>query len=99
MEWKAVEMQVALPRTNEAARQLQEDQQRGSNLQQHLAAASAAEETRKRKQVTDAGVSDKTSDKEGRAGQAGVKSKQASPGGDNRPQSHPYKGKRIDFKG
>ncbi len=99
MEWKAVEMQVALPRTNDAAKMLQEDQQRGNLLQQHLAAAHAAEETRKRQQVTDAGTANKTSDKKSGEDQAVTKARKDSHRGGNIPQPHPYKGNRIDFKG
>ncbi|QHS22272.1 hypothetical protein GWK91_04615 [Virgibacillus sp. MSP4-1] len=53
MSWKAVEMQVALPRTQDAGQIQEQLEQRSANSQHYLAQAKQQEEERRRKKVNE----------------------------------------------
>lgn len=103
MSLKAIEMQIALPRTQDAGKIQEQLQQRGQHLQEHAAQSVMKEDDLKRKTVV------KNHQKqEARLNQEDSRSGQQQQNGrgehknkdDQLEQSHhPYKGKVIDYSG
>ncbi|WP_240375335.1 hypothetical protein [Bacillus piscicola] len=105
MSWKAVELQVAIPRTQEVGKMQEQLQQRGQAAQDRLAFQQEREEEQERVQVTakqqtekntfskdqDSRHSDRDSQFHQRRRQEAEK--------DTPSPSHPYKGNTIDFTG
>ncbi|WP_286180754.1 hypothetical protein [Bacillus sp. ISL-37] len=103
MSLKAIEMQIALPRTHDAGKIQEQLQQRGQHLQEHAAQSVTKEDDLKRKTVV------KNNQKqEARLNQEGGQSGHQEQNGreDKRNKNdqpaqhhHPYKGKVIDYSG
>jgi hypothetical protein len=103
MSLKAIEMQIALPRTHDAGKIQEQLQQRGQHLQEHAAQSGMKEDELKRKTVNkneqkqearlkeDPGSSNQQQQKDSQ------KNKQKND--HHSPQHHPYKGKVIDYSG
>ena len=103
MSLKAIEMQIALPRTHEAGKIQEQLQQRGQHLQDHAAQRVTKEDELKRKTVvrneqkTEAWLNkDGSSPSHHEQENKGNKQKK-NPKLDH--PHHPYKGKRIDYSG
>ncbi|MGP4072222.1 hypothetical protein ACTWQB_06680 [Piscibacillus sp. B03] len=86
MSWKAVELQVALPRVVDAAQMQEQLSQRGQNVQNHLVQARHSEEQIKRSQVQKADTFNRISD-------------QGNGPTPNSEQRHPYLGQSVDQRG
>lgn len=101
MSLKAIEMQIALPRTHDAGKIQEQIQQRGQHLQEHAAQRVTKEDELKRKTVI------KNNQKqEARLNKDGNSSSQQDSGRQQQKkqeeplqQNHPYKGKIIDYSG
>ncbi|CAM3061951.1 hypothetical protein P4H27_19825 [Paenibacillus taichungensis] len=102
MSFKAVELQIAVPRTSEAGRYQNEAQQRPV-IDQNLLAEQTAKEANEARQRSEA--LDETAHTDVRDGQSRNKEQQS---GSNEPEvtsaletvkpaEHPYKGKHIDL--
>lgn len=102
MSFKAVELQIAVPRTSEAGRYQNEAQQRPV-IDQNLLAEQTAKEANEARQRSEA--LDETAHTDVRDGQSRNKEQQS---GSNefevtstqetvKPAEHPYKGKHIDL--
>ncbi|QLG41370.1 hypothetical protein MKY42_12120 [Paenibacillus sp. FSL W7-1088] len=102
MSFKAVELQIAVPRTSEAGRYQSEAQQRPV-IDQNLLAEQTAKEANEARQRSEA--LDETAHTDIRDGQSRNKEQQS---GSNEPEAtsalepakpaeHPYKGKHIDL--
>ncbi|GAA0461458.1 hypothetical protein [Alkalibacillus silvisoli] len=103
MSWKAVEMQVALPRTQDAGQLQDQLQQRGQIMQDNIAQQQLRELERKRKSVLESEhaesvhnegdeqheESDSYSDEEHQRSEQKNGEKYRIP--------HPYLGNRVDF--
>ncbi|SFP08305.1 hypothetical protein [Salibacterium halotolerans] len=103
MSWKAVELQVALPRTQDAGKLQEQLQQRGQAAQDRMAAQEEKELEKQRTQVLDPAGSEKSRLESGENGQLPVNNERSTqtPGAaeeTNRP-GHPFKGKLIDITG
>jgi uncharacterized protein YfaS (alpha-2-macroglobulin family) len=101
MSLKAIEMQIALPRTHDAGKIQEQIQQRGQHLQEHAAQRVTKEDELKRKTV----IKNKQK-QEARLNKDGQSSKEQ--GESRQPKkkkeeliqhNHPYKGKVIDYSG
>ncbi|WP_423410049.1 hypothetical protein AABM38_08895 [Heyndrickxia sp. MSNUG] len=104
MSLKAIEMQIALPRTQDAGKIQEQLQQRGQHLQQHAAQSVTKEDELKRKTVI------KNNQKqEARLnkddGSSNHHQEQRNPDKNKNSETqhihpnHPYKGKVIDYSG
>ncbi|SEN57794.1 hypothetical protein SAMN04488134_101400 [Amphibacillus marinus] len=100
MSWRAVEMQVALPRTQDAGRIQEQIQQRGQFMQDVLASAQLQSELLKRKTVTNLDKKKHLIDTKERKPNQTMKNS-ASFVREQQPNkiSHPYLGSKIDFNG
>lgn len=104
MSLKAIEMQIALPRTQDAGKIQEQLQQRGQHLQEHAAKSVTKEDELKRKTVIK-----KNQKQEARLnkddGSSNHNQEQSNPDkkknseNHNKQQNHPYKGKVIDYSG
>ncbi|MDV2580628.1 hypothetical protein [Alkalibacillus haloalkaliphilus] len=102
MSWKAVEMQVALPRTQDASQLQDQLQQRGQLMQDQITHEQLRELERKRKAVLESEQTEQIDNEEdSRKHEA-----EAKANGDNQTESkdqrrtsipHPYLGHRVDF--
>jgi hypothetical protein len=103
MSLKAIEMQIALPRTQDAGKIQEQLQQRGQHLQEHAAQSVTKEDELKRKTVIknnqkqeahlkkDDGSSNQNQEQSRHNKQKNIDS--------HIQQHHPYKGKVIDYSG
>ncbi|QTM99437.1 hypothetical protein ERJ70_09050 [Sediminibacillus dalangtanensis] len=101
MSWKSVEMQVALPRVQDAAKMQEQLQQRGQQTQELLAAAQQNLEEVKRKQVNHSVHKADVHNKEKKEKQFNAKDSQQKKKADEEKtdNNHPYLGRKIDFSG
>ena len=104
MGLKSIEMQVALPRVVDAAKIQEHELNRGTHTAENMAASVAKEEEKAKKQMSEWDKKDegeikdqdsKHSHENKQQNKDQPKSKDEHP---NVIMSHPYKGKRIDFK-
>ncbi|RSL33192.1 hypothetical protein D7Z54_11215 [Salibacterium salarium] len=104
MSWKAVELQVALPRTQDAGKLQEQLQQRGQVAQDRLAAEHEKKHDKARTQVTDKDAADKNKFNN-QNGNIEKRENFVATSKDNASQDektavhHPYKGKSIDITG
>ncbi|WP_234998477.1 hypothetical protein [Salirhabdus sp. Marseille-P4669] len=105
LSYRAIEMQLALPRTQDIGQLQDQMQQRGQMVQHHLAQANLQEERIKRQKVHELNQKDEGKIKDQDDQNKGTllanlqhKGKQAS---NNVPfyYNHPYLGNRIDYNG
>ncbi|SFM31815.1 hypothetical protein SAMN04487943_11346 [Gracilibacillus orientalis] len=101
MSWKAVEMQVALPRTQDAGKIQDQMQQQGRIDQNQLAKSMANEELRKRKQVLEQEASEQLkNNKQKRDNSFQTTPEDKKKDDQQRSQfRHPYLGNKVDFNG
>lgn len=103
MSLKSIEMQVALPRTHEAGKLSEQLQQRGHMVNEQAAEQLKKELELKRKGITKqeqkdpAKLHEEPFDKEQTHDESERKKKNKQKQASR--QSHPYKGKSIDFNG
>ncbi|PWU68847.1 hypothetical protein [Gracilibacillus dipsosauri] len=100
MSWKSVEMQVALPRTQDAGKIQEHLKQQGRLGQEQLAQSQVLEEIRKRQRVIKQQESEKLRLKNNQK-EKGHHDNERSPFTEEEKeanQQHPYLGKRIDIK-
>ncbi len=103
MSFRAIEMQIALPRTQDLGQIQDQLQQRGQVVQHHLAYAQLQEEKIKRKKVSDLQQKEDGKIKDGDTKQqtslySGVR-KQKDKSNRSNYYHHPYLGNRIDTNG
>ncbi|MRG85373.1 hypothetical protein [Salinibacillus xinjiangensis] len=102
MSWKAVEMQVALPRTQDLGQIQNQLEQRGSTVQNYLAQARLKEDERRRKQVNETKqiehqrLQNPHQEKNMQLKQPQTQS-QIKKQIINQQQRHPFLGQRIDY--
>ncbi|MDL4840089.1 hypothetical protein [Aquibacillus rhizosphaerae] len=103
MSWKSVEMQVALPRTQDAGRIQDQMQQRGRIDQESLASNQLVKEEMKRKQVNDYNQKNNVNNKKQEPNNQAWMNKRSKNEMENDAlvvsTDHPYLGKQIDFNG
>lgn len=103
MSLKAIEMQIALPRTHDAGKIQEQLQQRGQHLQDHAAQRVTKEDELKRKTVfkneqkTKARLNKDDSSASHQEQESKQNKQKKNPKLDH--HDHPYKGKRIDYSG
>lgn len=96
MSWKAVEMQVALPRVQDASKIQEQIQQRGQFIQDTLAAKQLIQDELRRKNVNESAYSAKLKNERNKKEQAIPRKRKQH----NIPDSkipHPYLGGRFDI--
>lgn len=103
MSLKAIEMQIALPRTHDAGKIQEQIQQRGQHLQEHAVQSVNKEDELKRKTVIKNNQKQEamlTKD-EHSSNQQQEQNRQHRQNKNEEPlqQHHPYKGKIIDYSG
>ncbi|WP_440895333.1 hypothetical protein ACS127_12270 [Amphibacillus sp. Q70] len=103
MSWKAVEMQVALPRTQDAGRIQEQIQQRGRFMQDVISQTQLQSEEIKRRTVSDLeqGYKLKNDQRKKEKSKSNLKStaKKSTQSEYQMKVEHPYLGKSIDFNG
>ncbi|GGM21621.1 hypothetical protein GCM10011351_04330 [Paraliobacillus quinghaiensis] len=102
MSWKAVEMQVVLPRIQDASRIQEQLQQRGQFMQNVLANQQLAQDEVKRKTVNDLNQKANLSNSEERKHKSTSENSQDNANKMEFVQqaiTHPFLGKRIDING
>ncbi|MFD2657176.1 hypothetical protein [Gracilibacillus thailandensis] len=101
MSWKAVEMQVALPRTQDAGKIQDQMQQQGRIDQNQLAQSMAKEDLRRRKQVLEQEASQQLkNNKQKRDSHFQEVSEDKKKEKQHQQQyKHPYLGNKVDFSG
>ncbi|MGA9228071.1 MAG: hypothetical protein WB217_17115 [Mesobacillus sp.] len=104
MSLKAIEMQIALPRTQDAGKIQEQLQQRGQHLQEHAAQSVKKEDELKRKTVIKNNQKQETRlNKDDRSSNHNQEQsnpdKKKNSENHNKQQNHPYKGKVIDYSG
>ncbi|MGP4040272.1 hypothetical protein ACTWP4_10355 [Gracilibacillus sp. D59] len=101
MSWKAVEMQVALPRTQDAGKIQDQMQQQGRVDQNLLAQSIANEELRKRKKVLEQEASEHLkNNKQKRDSNTQTSTEEKKKESQYQQQfKHPYLGNKVDFNG
>jgi hypothetical protein len=99
MSWKAVEMQVALPRTQDAGKIQDQMQQQGRIDQNQLAQSMAKEDLRRRKQVLEQEASQQLkNNKQKRDSHFQEESEDKKKEKQHQQQyKHPYLGNKVDF--
>ncbi|WP_226034922.1 hypothetical protein [Aquibacillus saliphilus] len=102
MSWKSVEMQVALPRIQDAGKIQEQMQQRGQHVQDSITSSQLLSEQEKRKKVNDYNQKDNVKNKK-KEGQESVlnqdKQKDDLAQEKENRSDHPYLGSQIDFNG
>ena len=101
MSWKAVEMQIALPRTHDAGRVQEQMQQRSQFMQDILAQAHLQSEEIKKRTVSDLNegenLRNRLRDRPRPTSNEALKT--TIPAEEKRSVEHPYLGRRIDING
>lgn len=103
VSWKAVEMQVALPRTQDVGRIQEQIQQRGQFMQDVISHAQLQAEQTQRQTVTHLNEGHKINNDEKEESEKNEKAKKRSnkrKRSDQKPTiQHPYLGTKIDING
>ncbi|GAA4059907.1 MAG TPA: hypothetical protein GXZ58_11255 [Bacilli bacterium] len=103
MGWRSIELQVALPRTQDVGRIQEQIQQRGQFMQEVIAQAQQQAEEMKRRSVTNLEEGHKLSNDTKESDQENQLD-QSNEHADSKPEhkikiQHPYLGTRIDING
>lgn len=98
MDFKSIDMQIALPRTFEAAKNLQDYQQTAQTAQEHAQAETEKESEWKRKAVAQGNDINKTGERDHEQ-QQGEQQQREEKKQQKKAYAHPYKGQQIDFSG
>ncbi|TQS75534.1 hypothetical protein DX933_04450 [Ornithinibacillus gellani] len=105
MSWKSVEMQVALPRAQDAGKLQEQQMKQNQQFQESLAQTQLKEEELKRKQVVtfedvEQAALGKNKEDPSQQQSQHQHNKENQPSDKNEQRaSHPYLGKRIDLNG
>ena len=103
MSLKAIEMQIALPRTQDAGKIQEQIHQRGQHLQEHAAQSVTKEDELKRKTVMKNNQKQEArlNKENGSSNEKQEQSRQNNKGKNESQaeQHHPYKGKLIGYSG
>lgn len=103
MSWKAVELQVALPRTHNAGQLQEQMQQRGQLVQDHLAHHQLKEQQLNRTTITKSKEKDfvrfRTNDEKENKNNRESSYKKKNKKKKETTIKHPYLGKKIDYSG
>ncbi|TFB23186.1 hypothetical protein E3U55_05045 [Filobacillus milosensis] len=100
MSWKGVELQVALPRTQDAGQLQDQLNQRGQFSQDHFAQSQLKEADLKRKKVLETNEEEKITNEEDESKNEQIySSKHQSQSPLEYKEQHPYLGKIIDYSG
>ncbi|WP_138414789.1 hypothetical protein [Aquibacillus sediminis] len=100
MSWKSVEMQVALPRTQDAGKLQEQMDQRGQQTQHLLAKDQIELDTKKRKRVNDYQQKDDVNNKPQRNREVDRGTSNTNETNQHDEElNHPYLGKQIDING
>ncbi|MDQ0214275.1 sRNA-binding protein [Oikeobacillus pervagus] len=103
MSLKSVEMQIALPRTHEAGKISNQQQQQGQLLQEHAAENTEKQLERKRKMVHQSEQKEELHLKERQSKEHSPVERQHQNQKNKKKRQkeskHPYKGKQIDISG
>lgn len=107
MSLKAIELQVALPRTQTAGKIQDQLQQRGQVVQNHLSAQQEKTDEQKRKQVSEMEQTvkkrlnndDETKENHQGSTQSRAKSNKTDETKEENYAQHPYKGNYVDYSG
>lgn len=102
MSWRAVEMQIALPRTQDAGKIQEQIQQRGQFMQDVIANQQLAQDEMKRKTVNDLKQKAMLSNKREEKHQTALETENGNTSNktiESHAIAHPYLGKQIDFNG
>lgn len=101
MGWKSVEMQVAIPRTQDASNLQDQMSKQHQRFQDSLAQHQLREQLEKRKQVNKYGEPDELKNASDQDAWESDEFKKIKPLNDHEvgqePLDHPYKGKHFDF--
>ncbi|WP_046175032.1 hypothetical protein [Domibacillus indicus] len=98
MDFKSVEMQVALPRTFDAAKSFHDHQQTAQATQYHAQAETEKKAEWRQKAVEESGDLAKTGER-GHEQQQSKHQQQKKKQQEKTYAAHPYKGQQIDFSG
>lgn len=102
MSWKSIELQVAIPRTQDASKQQDLSSKQGQRFQEALSQSQLQENVRKRQQVQKFEKIDKTKESL-KKDHAKEEAKDLTDEEENQDQdertNHPYLGSHIDFSG
>ncbi|TFE02783.1 RNA polymerase subunit sigma [Jeotgalibacillus salarius] len=103
MSLKLIELQVAIPKTVDAGKLADQQQQQSAINQSQMAALAEKERLRKMESVNRFGESEKTKDKRDRERNEQSETPENQHVEENmtmiETQSHPFKGRRVDFSG
>jgi len=99
LSWKSIEMQVALPRTQDAGKLQEQMGKQHQHFQESLAANQLKQEERKRKKVNDYESIHLLKDKKGDNTSVLRDEEKKKDSGSQNKAEHPYLGLKIDFNG
>ncbi len=101
MSWKSIEMQVALPRTQDAGKLQEQMLKQNQHFQESLAQSQMKEAEQKRKRVQEFESINDVKIKDEDRDNPSSEDQQSGARDHNNEESieHPYLGKRIDFSG
>ena len=98
MSWKSIEMQVALPRTQDTGKMQEQIQKQSEQVQGALTQSQLEEEKIKRTRVNQSGKSEKVKLKKERINKSSDEMEEHL-NNEEDEIAHPYLGKRIDLNG
>ncbi|MCG3419069.1 hypothetical protein [Oceanobacillus jordanicus] len=98
MSWRSIEMQVALPRTQDAGKMQEQQMKQNQHFQESLAGVQLKQQLEKRKQVTRSETTEKIKKEDKRTNCSEQNEKEQEQQSINK-NDHPFLGKRIDFNG
>ncbi len=101
MSWRSIEMQVALPRTQDAGKMQEQQMKQNQHFQESLAGVQLKQQLEKRKQVNRSENAEKIKREEKRtnSSEPNEKEQEQQELRSISKNDHPFLGKRIDFNG
>ncbi|MGY0691585.1 hypothetical protein ACW2QC_02185 [Virgibacillus sp. FSP13] len=99
MGWKSIEMQVALPRTQDAGKLQDQMTRQNQHSQESLVANQLKQDEQKRKRVNEFAETDKVKVKKDHSNQTSQDQQQEEQKQEDQFVDHPYLGNKIDFSG
>ncbi|WP_188454363.1 hypothetical protein [Virgibacillus oceani] len=100
MSWKSIEMQVALPRTQDAGKLQEQMLKHGQHIQESIAESQLKQEEQKRKRVNEfEQINDVNNRRERGNSDHPQRDNQQKSEQEEQMIEHPYLGNKIDFSG
>ena len=100
MEFKSIELQIAIPRTQDAGKMHEQMMNQGKNFQETLTEQQLREELLKRKKVNEyENVEKQDIKEESNSGNQSNQQEQSDKEKQEETAGHPYLGKHVDFNG